>query len=106
MLPAGGLEVHHPYTPHSSMPNTSRSRQRRAIILRYQPLSEPLHGEEAHGSLLRGVRGRARQRESSCRPEFTQEGLYSTGPRARRTRSATTSCRLPRRNAAVNNEDD
>lgn len=44
VLPAGSLEVHHPYTPHSSLPNASQDRHRRAIILRYQPLSEPLVG--------------------------------------------------------------
>eukprot|EP00039_Didymoeca_costata_P015080 m.251872 g.251872 ORF g.251872 m.251872 type:complete len:305 (+) comp16151_c1_seq12:134-1048(+) len=38
----GGLEAHNPLTPHSSDPNTSKTRHRRAIILRYQPASEPL----------------------------------------------------------------
>eukprot|EP00730_Choanoeca_flexa_P015957 TRINITY_DN7447_c0_g3_i1.p1 TRINITY_DN7447_c0_g3~~TRINITY_DN7447_c0_g3_i1.p1 ORF type:complete len:288 (+),score=33.87 TRINITY_DN7447_c0_g3_i1:187-1050(+) len=43
-LHAGGIEIHSSYTPHRSMPNTSRHRHRRALILRYQPLSEPLGG--------------------------------------------------------------
>eukprot|EP00045_Choanoeca_perplexa_P000665 m.15410 g.15410 ORF g.15410 m.15410 type:complete len:298 (-) comp10458_c0_seq1:30-923(-) len=43
-LQAGGVEIHSSYTPHCSMPNTSKTRQRRALILRYQPLSEPVAG--------------------------------------------------------------
>ena len=46
-MAAGGLEVHHPLTLHSSHPNTT-TRWRRAIILRYQPASEPLEGRMAH----------------------------------------------------------
>jgi hypothetical protein len=47
-MAAGGLEVHHPLTPHSSHPNGSFTRPRRAIILRYQPSSEAL----TRGTLL------------------------------------------------------
>ena len=43
VLPAGGVEIHHSLTPHRSLPNTS-DRHRRALILRYQALSEPLIG--------------------------------------------------------------
>eukprot|EP00048_Salpingoeca_helianthica_P005888 m.92944 g.92944 ORF g.92944 m.92944 type:complete len:304 (-) comp13787_c0_seq4:20-931(-) len=42
-MPAGALEIHHPGLPHSSGPNRSRA-WRRALLLRYQPLSEPLAG--------------------------------------------------------------
>jgi len=38
---AGGLECHHPYLPHSSLPNASDG-NRRAIILRFQPDTEPV----------------------------------------------------------------
>ena len=41
-MQAGGLECHHPSTPHGSLPNTSAGRWRRAIIMRFQPASEPL----------------------------------------------------------------
>ena len=48
-VPAGGLELHHPSIPHASGPNRSRHTWRRAIILRYQPASEPLEsGEVVH----------------------------------------------------------
>jgi len=43
-MKAGGLEIHNPLTPHSSRPNLSKTRTRRAIIMRYQPASEPLQG--------------------------------------------------------------
>ncbi len=43
-LPAGGLEVHHPATPHRSPPNASPTRWRRVLLCRYQPASEPLTG--------------------------------------------------------------
>ena len=41
-MEAGGLECHHPSTPHGSLPNSSAGRWRRAIIMRFQPASEPL----------------------------------------------------------------
>lgn len=41
-MQAGALECHHPATPHCSYPNNSLHRWRRAIILRYQPSTEPL----------------------------------------------------------------
>lgn len=41
-LPAGGVEIHNPALPHSSGPNRSRHRWRRALVLRYQPATEPL----------------------------------------------------------------
>lgn len=40
-MPPGALEIHHPSLPHMSLKNRSRS-WRRALLLRYQPLSEPL----------------------------------------------------------------
>lgn len=47
-MPAGSLECHHPYTPHSSPPNESDS-HRRAIIMRFQPDTEPVvSGPFAH----------------------------------------------------------
>ncbi|EGD74202.1 hypothetical protein PTSG_06214 [Salpingoeca rosetta] len=43
VLPAGGLEIHHSCTPHSSPPNTS-ARPRRVLILRFQAVTEPIVG--------------------------------------------------------------
>jgi ectoine hydroxylase-related dioxygenase (phytanoyl-CoA dioxygenase family) len=43
-MPAGAMEIHHPLTPHASAPNGSSSRTRRAILMRYQPSTEPITG--------------------------------------------------------------
>lgn len=40
-LRAGALEIHDPLLPHCSLPNTTDT-PRRVVILRYQPVSEPL----------------------------------------------------------------
>merc|ERR1712032_131765 len=41
-LKAGDMAMHHPASPHCSMPNTTKDRWRRIIILRYLPATFPL----------------------------------------------------------------